>query len=964
MKKSFFFLIIAIFIMASVFSANAADENIELLSPNGKISVDITVDDNGELHYSVKKDGHFAIEDSVIGITTSVGMFTNGLVLESVERSTINETVEMQSGSYPSIHNHANELVLSFKNNYSVTFRAYDDGVAFRQSVGGSSSVTVSTDNSTFAVPSQSVTWSVTVDTDKNTYERNYTKQTIENYPAKSYLPVLYNTTDNLWCLITEADIYTTGYSGSMVTCGGNNIFGLAFSRSQDSDIKATLPLLTPWRVVVVGELSDMVENTVVDKLTKVADGDFSWVETGVAAWSWVTNGTTRQDEVELIKSYIDLAAEMEWEYYIMDEGFQPHADDYTYSNRTYKGFYEWMPEIVEYANKKGIKLIAWVNRRAIDGADEVKFLEEIKAAGFAGIKADFFDSESTTAFVYYNRIVKKCAELGLVVNLHGTNKPTGERMTYPNIIAKEAIYGDEHKAAIAAYDAAVPFLRGALGAADYTPSLYPFPKSNTTVAHQAAIATLIECGMLSMASSPAEYYASPLYWYYYDLPTKWDDLHFIDGYPQEYAVLARKSGDLWYVSAVTDAARTVTIPFDYLDKGTYNVAIYSDNADGSEGVVSYETVTNKDTLTFDLLSGGAVILKIAPATNTVTEINFSSESIILGVNETAKLDYTTNETIFPDLIWTSSDESVVKVVNGRVTGVSKGYADITVKSAVNGSVYDTISVRVFGGIELDNKWTIANVATKAGWQSTLDFVNPYRISMPTHTGELGYNDAKMPYNVWMMDAPKGDFSVTVKVTGAMTHNYNSASIGIYADNTSVVQMARRFHTGLAAKVDAIPSKIGSVGNVIDFMTRTTKYIEKYVADKSYAAPLWMKIERVGDAFYGYYSYDGATFTAMPSPIENVNVSSCENLKIVLACHVGTSETYVMDISFEDLMLNGEKIPFTKAVPIKAGDVKLNDVIAVLKECLNNEYIFAADSDRDGKISLLDVVKLIKTLVE
>ncbi|MBR5011999.1 MAG: glycoside hydrolase family 97 C-terminal domain-containing protein, partial [Clostridia bacterium] len=474
---------------------------------------------------------------------------------------------------------------------------------------------------------------------------------------------------------------------------------------------------------------------------------------------------------------------------------------------------------------------------------------------------------------------------------------------------------------------------------------------------------TLIECGMLSMASSPAEYYASPLYWYYYDLPTKWDDLHFIDGYPQTHAILARKCGALWYVSAVTADARTVTIPFDYLDGGTYNVAVYADNADGSEGVASYTTITNKDTLTFDLLNGGAVILKIAPADNAPSKITFNEDALILGVNETQKLEYSTDKTLFPDLVWTSSDESVVKVVNGRVTGVGKGYATATVKSAVNEAVCDTVSVHVFGGIDLDNVWSIGNIATKAGWQSTLDFVNPYRITVPTHTGELGYSDEKMPYNVWMMDAPKGDFSVTVKVTGAMTHNYNSASLGIYADNSSVIQMARRFHTGLAANVDAVPSKLGSVGNVISFMTRTTKYNEKYVADTKFAAPLWMKIERVGNIFHGYYSYDGVNFTEMPGTQSNVTVAACENPKIVLACHVGGSETYVMDIDFEDVTVNGEKIPFTKSVEISSNDLKLTDVLKVLKGVVNKEYIFAADTDRDGKTGVIDILKLMKKMV-
>lgn len=214
------------------------------------------------------------------------------------------------------------------------------------------------------------------------------------------------------------------------------------------------------------------------------------------------------------------------------------------------------------------------------------------------------------------------------------------------------------------------------------------------------------------------------------------------------------------------------------------------------------------------------------------------------------------------------------------------------------------------------------------------------------------------------MDAPEGDFTVTVKVKGAMTHNYNSASIGIYANNTSVIQMARRFHTGLAAKVEAVPSKLGSVGNVIDFMTRTNSYNEIYVADTQFAAPLWMRITRVGDVFHGYYSYDGVHFTEMPGTQRNAAVAACTDLKIVLACHVGGSETYVMDIDFEDLTVNGELIPFTKSAKITSQDVNLSDIRTVLESVANGEYLLAADTDRDGTTSLMDVIKLLKKIVK
>lgn len=960
MKHKLFFglLLACLFCVMAMFSVHAADIPV-LLSPDGSLSVQIALNTDGALTYSVLKNG-YTVLDGTVGITTSHGRYINGLTLSGTSERTIDETIEMQSGSYKTIENKANELTLNFSGGYSVIFRAYNDGAAYRQTLTGSGATTVSADNSTFVIPAASETWAVTEDvTTTNIYERNYTKQMVEDFPENAYFPLMYKT-DDIWCFLTEADLYSTHFSGSTLIYA-DGIFGMQYAKHQKGAFTAKYPFSTPWRTLVVGDLATMVEHSMVDALTAPSNGDWSWVETGVAAWSWVTNGTTRQDEPELIKSYIDLAAEMGWEFYTLDEGFQPHANGYTFSNRIYDGFYDWMPEIAAYAKERGIKLIAWLNRRAVDTDAEVGFLEDIKNAGFYGVKVDFFNDESANAVAIYNRILKKCAEVGLVVNLHGSNKPTGERVTYPNVIAKEAINGDEHKNTKAEYTTAVPFLRGALGAADFTPSMYPYPKSDTTVAHQAALLTLIECGMISMASSPAEIYASPYYWLYYDLPSRWDDLHFISGYPQEYAALARRSGEKWYVSAVTNAARSVEIPFDFLGDGVYNVAVYGDNADGTSGVVTYTTVTKDDTLSFKLLTGGGVTLKLVPQAEEKCNVLFDKNVIFVGINETRKVGYTIDNVAFPDIIWESSDESVVTVTNGRVTGVSAGSVIVTARSAVDTTVIASVHVRVLGGIVLGDEWEIRNLAAKAGWQPVYDPANNYKMTMDTHTGELGRGDARMPNNVWIMDAPEGDFAVTVKVTGAMTHSYNSASLGIYADNTSVVQMARRFHGTLGPKVNAPLSKLGKQGNIIDFMTYTTKYVEKYVADKLYDKPLWMRISRVGDVFHGYYSYDGVSFTEMPGTITNKAVSSCTDLKIALACHVGTSETYVMDIDFEDLTLNGEKIPFTKAVPVAGGDITLSDILLALINLQDEDaYFEAIDLDHDGKNTLLDILKMYK----
>lgn len=955
MKKTLFLLFVALILTFCV-----AAEEYTLLSPDKSVAV--TVKTDGGITYSVTKDGKAVLENGSVGLVTSAATYPGNLAFMGASECVIDETILMTSGSYKTIENKANELTLTF-GNYAVIFRAYNDGAAFRQTVDGSGRVEVSKDASTVVLPAMATAWAMKTENTDNAYSTSYTKAVVENMNGMYNFPVMYQTVDGVWCLLTEANLFDSDFAGCVLSREEGNCFSLEFAAYQNgADVWIEASGTTPWRTVICGDLATMVENTMVDALTDKADGDFSYVETGVSAWSWLNDGTSRQDEVPLLKRYIDLAHEMKWEYFILDEGWQPHSKNYTYDSRTYDGFPDWLPEIVEYANERDVKLIAWLNRRAVDTASEVGFLEEIKAAGFAGIKVDFFDSESSTIVVYYNRILAKCRELGLVVNIHGTNKPTGERMTYPNVIAKEAVHGDESMNTKAAYTTLIPFTRGSLGSTDFTPAVYPFSKSNTTIGHQAALAVLIECGMVTMASAPDAYYNSPFYYLYYDLPTHWDDLHFVNGYPEEYAVLARRSGDAWYVAAVTTDARTVEIPTDFLEDGTYNVAVYTDGADGN-GSVFYKTVTAGETLSVDLIANGGAVLKIVPEADVSTPV-FEKSTVRLAVGEEQTAPLTLPATHFPDTIWTSSNEEVVTVKNGHIIGVASGKATVTATSAADESVKATLSVRVFGGNVKHAAWTVKNEAENFGERAIVDNGNFYKLTMNTGVGYVGVKESAEPVNMWMIDAPEGDFTVTVKVTGALTHSYNSCLVGVYADGASVIQMSRRFHASLGEKVGAPASKLGTVGNVFDFYTYTTKYVEKYCADSKFDKPAWLRITREGDVFRGYYSYDGVTFTEMSGTLSHDGVTNAESLRIVLACQMGGNSTFKDEIVFEDFTVNGTKIPFIAENPIQGGEVLLMDVLAALEASTSTEYLSAADSNHNGKVELIDVLKLLKLTVK
>ncbi|MBQ9429842.1 MAG: glycoside hydrolase family 97 catalytic domain-containing protein [Clostridia bacterium] len=967
MHRHFIAAACALLCLLAALGLRAAADAAEIAyieSPDQSVAVTVTRAESGELGFSVTKDQKRILSDGAVGIVTTDASFTSGNALSSVTRRTIDETVGMTSGSYAEIVNRANEVTLEFENGYTLVFRVCDDGVAFRQILSGNGSVRITRDASAFSIPAASNVWAMKTDNTKNTYSTPYSASRAADLDGMYYFPMLYHTPDDVWCLLTEADLYGSGFAGSVLQSEGGNRFSLVYAAYQNGGaVASALPAYTPWRTVVCGDLSTIVENTMVDALTPLADGDYSYVQTGVAAWSWLHDGTPRQDDPALIKRYIDLAAEMRWEYCILDEGWQPHAESYTYDSRTYTGFPDWLPEVVDYASARGVKLFAWLNRRTVDTAAEVGFLEQIAAAGFAGVKVDFFDSESSTIIGYYNRILSKCAELGLLVDLHGTNKPTGERMTYPNIIAKEAVHGDESKETHAAYTTLLPFTRGSLGSTDFTPVVTPFSKSDTTVAHQAALAVLLECGLVSMASSPEAYYASPFYWYYYDLPTHWDDLHYLSGYPGDYVALARRSGEAWYLAAVTTNARTLTLATDFLSDGIYCAAIYKDGASG--GSAEYRTIEKGEPLTLLLTQNGGAAVKLVPAADAPKTLAFAEPLLLLGAGEMQKAPLLLPQTAFPDVIFTSSDESVVTVQNGHIFARASGRARITARSAANEGVSATLEVHVFGGSKRAAGWTVKNEADYFGDRALTDNLNPYQLTLKTGVGYVGKTESAEPQNLWMTDAPAGDFEITVKVTGALTHSYNSCLIGIYADGANVIQMSRRFHGSLGAKVDSPPSKLGTVGNIFDFYMYTTKYVERYAADTNGEGAAWMRLTRTGDVYHGYYSYDGVTFTEMPGTLTNEKVANASAPNLLLACQAGDSDTFTNEVVFEDLTVNGEKIRFVSENALLPGDVRLGDALHALRTVLKDgKYLSAADTNRDGKVDLTDVLRLFKQITD
>lgn len=422
-----------------------------------------------------------------------------------------------------------------------------------------------------------------------------------------------------------------------------------------EAQVTAEESFYAPWRFITVGDLDTIANQTMSENLSDPMDEtlfvDDSYIQPGKSVWTWL-NGDLRHDQIpsnqfetmgyEIYKNYIDFAAENGWEYQLMDEGWQiilgkiPESERSQYpgydpdaveeDSRQYLGYYSWTKDIIEYANSKGVKLLVWCPYNDIGTEKERERLAYWKELGFAGIKPDFFDSGSQDVLKVAYEATKECAELGLLIDLHGISKPAGERRTFPNALTREAVggaegYAGQNMSAGSAWvwdnekgewvmgdpstsnftvgpnqDTILPFVRYAVGPGDYTPTAsfgaplgdvsteygnMSSPSSWTrysssshdnpplfSLAHLYAQSLVFESPINILADKPFAYQANESVYenYFRVLPTVFDESKVLDGSKVgSLASIARRSGTDWYVGVVSSYDH-FEVNADYVD--------------------------------------------------------------------------------------------------------------------------------------------------------------------------------------------------------------------------------------------------------------------------------------------------------------------------------------------------------------------------------------------------------------
>ncbi|WP_040197827.1 glycoside hydrolase family 97 catalytic domain-containing protein [Candidatus Soleaferrea massiliensis] len=875
-------------------------------SPSANNSIIFLLDEAGAVSYMARNEGNNAINISPTGLNTSLGDFTTGLNFVSKEEKVIDETYEMYSGKRSVERNHANETTLKFEKDgvqYNIIARAYDDGVAYRYQIIGEDGqeLIINSENTGFDVPADSETYAQPYTSDN--YERTYDKGTITGLNGNFGMSFLYKTPDDVWVMLAEA-AHTPQYCGMMLKATGSTMLQGVWARTQGSaKPTTTAPFLSPWRVAYLGTQADIAESQILENLSDPCQiEDTSWIEAGVSTWTWL-NGAGQN--YNAYKQYVDLTAEMGWTYMLMDEGWN-------IGGRPNIIFPDWLDDLVSYADSKGVKLLAWLHVSAINTEEKAQdVLSRLSAAGIAGTKMDFFDSESQDQMIMYDYLTRICAEQHLVVNYHGANLPTGERRTWPHVLTREGIRGDEYNNSFSNQTTVLNLTRNAVGPMDYTP-VYS-GRGNLTLGHRLAMTVAFESGIPCLAGSASEYRNSPAYSFFRKLPAAWDETKLLESYAAQYTTMARQSGDKWYVGSMTVDARTSTLDLSFLDADTpYYAYIYTDGVDANNNKTLIEEermVTSEDVLTFDVQANGGYAVKLSKTPPSYAdEIILDKTAASIEKDGTVTIGYTLNPSDVDDtkVTWSSSNENVATVEAGVVTGVNPGTATITAATGPNGEVTATCEITVTRKpYELHKNWSIVR-EYKPGW-----WINSQNsMTIVAKKGDL-VNNRTAARNITLTPV-SGDFEATVKLDFKPFTDFQSAGLIVYAEDANFFSVLKRHHSYWN-------NECFSANNQVNGSTR-----EMPVDDPRPDDIVYLKIVKQGSSLSGYYSHDEQNWTQIGETVTNAALNEKE-IKIGMIAMIGDAEYGDCDATFMDLKVNGELVPFAYRNEGMSSDLVVED---------------------------------------
>ncbi|MFC8672380.1 glycoside hydrolase family 97 catalytic domain-containing protein [Streptomyces griseorubiginosus] len=577
-------------------------------APRAEVGLD---DTTGRLTLAVSRDGRTVIEPSPVGLVTEQADLSKDLRFLHRKSRKVEERYRTRSGKRLDRRVRMNETRLSFVGaqgaRLDLVVRAAADGIAYRY-VLPTGSGDVLGEASAFTLPADAKAWLGAYRADN---EGQFAQYTAATAPTGAYSDQALFSTDGGYTLLVESDL-TGDYSGARLAHDqGTGTYRVELA---DERVAATGPLATPWRAMVTGDLATVTRSTFTDDLAPASKvRDTSWIRPGTVLWTWLAGGREAGQSLAAQKAYVDHAAQRHWPYEAVDAGWYYRPGEWDVTDPDWQTD-SWMPELVRYARAKGVGIIVWIHQRDLDTPEErAQWLPTLEQWGVRGVKIDFMNSEAQPMLRWYDTILAETAAHHLMVDFHGSTIPKGIQRTWPQVMTLEGVAGEEKRTNTAAHLTTLPFTRNVIGSMDFTPGAFQRvglrPNSD---AAEVGLTVAYESGLQMFAGTPESYEARPLARAYFDqVPAAWDDTRLLAGTPGQEAVLARRSGDRWFLGGLyAGAARTARVPLA-LGPGRWLVETIRD---GAEGLVQDRRVLRGgDTLTVDVVANGGFAALACP---------------------------------------------------------------------------------------------------------------------------------------------------------------------------------------------------------------------------------------------------------------------------------------------------------------------------------------------------------------
>lgn len=618
MKKTLFLLGIATLLSCPALTADTASTPSAIApvpegSPEGLPATSpqpACTSVNGKLSVAVKDSGYVVsfLQQPVLELT-AVGMEglkprPANLSLEYVGQVSADYT--MLAGKRLHCTNQASEYRAELGPGVALVMRLYNDGLAYRYELTGLDNQPLPKERTIYRIAEGTRRW---IQQWTDAYEgffpltTSYKTKPVRSFSAVSTspdgwnnrwgYPALIEPADGVFALLSEANIERQQSASCLYSDGE-----LYRVTPDDNPCTVSGNWHSPWRVAIIGTLADIVASTLITDVSEPTKlDDTSWIHPGVVSWIyWAYNHGS--NDYNIIKKYVDMAVTLKLPYVLIDAEWDTMKDGKT------------IEDAVAYAKSQGIRPMIWYNSSVgwVDGAptpkyrlnkpeDREKEFAWCERIGVAGVKIDFFSGDNQRNMDYYLDLLESTARHHLLVNFHGATIPRGWQRTYPHMLSTEGVYGAEWYNNVptftkqaAAHNATLPFTRNVIGPMDYTPctfsdSQHPHITSN---GHELALTVLYESGLQHLADRPESYLSqpAPVQEFLSTLPAVWDETRFVGGYPGKSAVLARRSGNTWYVAGIngTDSEQTLILDLRFLDSTGRKAMVFTDPANSEDG--------------------------------------------------------------------------------------------------------------------------------------------------------------------------------------------------------------------------------------------------------------------------------------------------------------------------------------------------------------------------------------------